>query len=166
MEHGPSLHSEPAPEGAGLRALVIVASLLIAATVTLTFGQVFLRYILNSPQTWVEEVGRYLFIWITFLGAAVAFARDTHIRVDAIVELFSRRVARAGDLLRRLIELIAVGALLYSGIMVAWKHRNATFYTMPEVPMAFFYWAVPVGSALALFYALRGILRWQRGTKV
>lgn len=163
MEHGPALNPEPVPEGAGLRTLVVVASLLVGATVTLTFGQVVLRYLFNSPQTWVEEVGRYLFIWITFLGAAVAFARDTHIRVDAIVELFSRPVARIGDLVRRLIELVAVVALVYSGALVAWKHRNATFYTMPDVPMAIFYLAVPIGSALALFYVLRGIVRWRRG---
>ena len=150
-------------ESLDLRLLTLIASLLVAATVSLTFAQVVLRYLFNNPQTWVEEVGRYLFIWITFLGAAVAFARDSHIRVDAVMELFGRKVARGGDLVRRFIELAAVGALLYSGILVAWKHRNAKFYTMPDVPQVIFYLAVPVGSALAAFYILRGIARWTHG---
>ena len=154
--------TEPGPEGPGLRLLVLIASLLIAATVSLTFGQVVLRYVFNQPQTWAEEVGRYLFIWITFLGAAVAFARDTHIRVDAVMELFGPAVARAGDVIRRLIEAAAVGALLYSGILVAWKQRDARFYTMPDVPQVIFYLAVPIGSAFGLFYVLRGIIRRKR----
>jgi C4-dicarboxylate transporter DctQ subunit len=161
--------TEPAPagddgstrEGVDLRLLTLIASLLVAATVSLTFLQVVLRYIFNSPLTWVEEVGRYLFIWITFLGAAVAFARDTHIRVDAVIGLFGKKVARGGDLLRRLVEAAAMAMLLYSGILVAWKHRNASFYTMPDMPQVIFYLAVPVGSALALLYVLRNILRWK-----
>lgn len=161
--HQPGQDSGPGREGLDLRLLTLIASLLLAATVSLTFAQVVLRYVFNSPQTWVEEVGRYLFIWITFLGAAVAFARDTHIRVDAIMELFSRQTARVGDLIRRLIELACVASLLYSGILVAWKHRNAKFYTMPDVPQVIFYLAVPVGSAFALFYVLRGIVRWRQG---
>nr|WP_295467076.1 TRAP transporter small permease [Mesorhizobium sp.] len=148
-------------ESVDLRILTLIASLLLAATVSLTFGQVVLRYFFNNPQTWAEEVGRYLFIWITFLGAAVAFARDTHIRVDAVIALLGSKVARGGDLFRRLVEAAAVAMLLYSGILVAWKHRNASFYTMPDMPQVIFYLAVPVGSALALFYVMRGIMRWK-----
>jgi len=148
-------------ESVDLRILTLIGSLLLAATVSLTFGQVLLRYFFNNPQTWAEEVGRYLFIWITFLGAAVAFARDTHIRVDAVIALLGSKVARRGDLFRRLVEAAAVAMLLYSGILVAWKHRNASFYTMPDMPQVIFYFAVPVGSALALFYVMRGIMRWK-----
>lgn len=149
------------PESLDLRILTLIGSVLVAATVCLTFGQVVLRYFFNNPQTWAEEVGRYIFVWITFIGAAAAFGRDTHIKVDAIMGLFGKKIARGADLLRRFVEVAAVAMLLYSGILVAWKHRNATFYTMPDVPQAIFYLAVPVGSALALFYLLRGILRWK-----
>jgi len=159
--HLPTGEQGSRPEGLDLRLLTLIGSVLIAATVSLTFTQVVLRYFFNSPQTWAEEVGRYLFIWITFLGAAAAFARDTHIRVDAVMSLFGPKVERAADLVRRAIEAVAVGALLYSGMLVAWKHRNASFYTMPDMPQVIFYLAVPVGSALALFYVLRGMLRWK-----
>jgi len=160
--HQPGQESGSGRESPDLRLLTLIASLLVAATVGLTFAQVVLRYVFNTPQTWVEEVGRYLFIWITFLGAAAAFSRDTHIRVDAVMALFGKSVAGGADLIRRLIELAGVAALLYSGILVAWKHRNAKFYTMPDVPQVIFYLAVPVGSAFALFYVLRGIARWKR----
>jgi TRAP-type C4-dicarboxylate transport system permease small subunit len=149
-------------ESLDLRLLTLIASLLVAATVSLTFAQVVLRYVFNNPQAWAEEVGRYLFVWITFLGAAAAFSRDAHIRVDVLVNRFGAKSARIGDLLRRLVEFAGAAALLYSGVLVAMKHRNATFYTIPEFPQVIFYLAVPVGSALTLFYILRGIVRWKR----
>jgi len=149
-------------ESLDLRLLTLLASVLVAATVSLTFAQVVLRYVFNNPQAWAEEVGRYLFVWITFLGAAAAFARDTHIRIDVVLNLFGERAMRAGDLVRRFVELTAAAALLYSGILVAWKHRKAPFYTIPELPQAIFYVAVPVGSLIALIYIVRGVARWKR----
>jgi len=149
-------------EGLDLRLLTLIASLLVAATVGLTFTQVVLRYFFNNPQSWAEEVGRYLFVWITFVGAAVAFARDSHIRVDAVMALLGKKTERGADLVRRIGEFAAVALLLYSGILVAWKQRNSVFYTMPDVSQLFFYAAVPVGSAFAVVYVLRGLARWKR----
>lgn len=145
-----------------LRLLTLIASLLVAVTVSLTFMQVILRYFFNNPQTWVEEVGRYLFVWITFLGVAAAYFRDTHIRVDAVMSLIGGRVQRGADLLRRFVDAAAIAALLYSGILVAWKQRFTKFYTMPDVPQVIFYLAVPVCAAFALVYVVHGIVRWTR----
>lgn len=154
--------SEPPREGRGLRLLTFVASLLVATIVALTFAQVVLRYVFNNPQSWVEEVGRYLFVWITFLGAAAAFSRDTHIRVDALVLLMGKRAQRLVDLLRRAADLVAAAVLLYAGVLVAWRNRTVSFYTVPELPQLLFYAAAPVGAALMLFYVLRGLAAWQR----
>jgi TRAP-type C4-dicarboxylate transport system permease small subunit len=146
------------PETGGAKAIVVVAAAMVGLTVALTFAQVVLRYGFNNPQTWAEEAGRYLFVWITFLGAAVAFGRDSHIKVDAVVLLMSRRTVAVADIARRLVELAAVGMLLYTGVLVAWKYRKASFYTVPDMPQVVFYLAVPVGAALMLYFILRGFL--------
>ncbi|MBM6581199.1 TRAP transporter small permease [Microvirga sp. BT689] len=141
-----------------MRLLLLIASILVAATVGLSFVQVVLRYIFNNPQAWSEEVGRYLFVWITFLGSAVAFARDSHIKVDAIPALLGPAGMRISDILRRLVELAAIGMLLYSGIIVAWRNRFSFFYTIPDAPQVLFYLAVPVGSFFMFWYILRGLI--------
>jgi len=145
-----------------VRLILAVASILVAATVALSFAQVILRYVFNNPQSWAEEVGRYLFVWITFLGSAVAFSRDTHIKVDAVAALFGPTGLRISDVLRRLVELVAVCVLLYSGIIVAWRNRSSSFYTLPDAPQLLFYLAVPVGSAFMLCYILRGLFSLRR----
>ena len=47
-----------------------VLALLMAAMVVVITAQVWYRFILNDPLSWSEELGRYLFVWISFLGAA------------------------------------------------------------------------------------------------
>ena len=146
-----------------VRLLLAVGSALVAAIVLLTFIQVVLRYFFGNPQAWAEEVSRYLFVWITFLGIAVAFSRDSHIRLDALVGLLPERPWSVFDKFRRLVELAAMVMMLYSGVLVAWQYRTTTFYTVQGVPRVVFYLAVPVGGLIALVYVVRG--RMTRHTK-
>jgi TRAP-type transport system small permease protein len=62
----------------------IIAALFGATTVAIAL-QVFFRYILNNSLTWSEEISRYLFTWITFLGAAAAIRENQHVVIDFIV---------------------------------------------------------------------------------
>jgi len=45
----------------------------------LSFGQVIARYAFGHPITWTEEVCRYLFVWVVFVGAGVAERSRAHI---------------------------------------------------------------------------------------
>lgn len=141
-----------------VRLLLVVGAILVAAIVVLTFTQVILRFFFGNPQSWAEEVSRYLFVWITFLGVAIGFAKDTHIRLDALVGLLPHKPWLVADTFRRLVELAAVAIMLWSGALAAWQYRGTTFYTVQGVPRVIFYLAVPVGAALALIYVVRGLV--------
>ena len=71
-------------EGA-CRALEAVIALLLAIMVVLVFGNVVLRYAFNSGITVSEEVSRWLFVWMTFLGAIVAMKENGHLGTDMLV---------------------------------------------------------------------------------
>lgn len=60
-------------------------ALMLAIMVLLVFGNVVLRYGFNSGILLSEEVSRWLFIWITFLGAVVALRERAHLGVDMLV---------------------------------------------------------------------------------
>ena len=53
--------------------------------VVLVFGNVFMRYALNSGFTLSEELSRWLFVWMTFLGAVVALRDNGHLGTDMLV---------------------------------------------------------------------------------
>jgi TRAP-type C4-dicarboxylate transport system permease small subunit len=57
----------------------------LAAMVVLVFGNVVLRYAFNSGITVSEEVSRWLFVWLTFLGGVVAMKEHAHLGTDALV---------------------------------------------------------------------------------
>lgn len=139
----------------GLKAVVAVGAILMGATLSLTFIQVILRTFFNNPQAWAEEVSRYLFVWVVFLGVAVAAFRDNHIRLDIIDHLLAGRKLRMIKIFQTLIESFAVSLLLYSGILVAWRNRDSSFYTIPSMPQVVFYLSVPVCSLFILWFLIR-----------
>ncbi len=62
--------------------LIVIA---LATMVVLVFGNVVLRYAFNSGITVSEEVSRWLFVWLTFLGAIVALKEHGHLGTDMLI---------------------------------------------------------------------------------
>ena len=70
-----------------LISLLMVAAL--ALMVVLVFGNVVMRYAFNSGFTLSEELSRWLFVWMTFLGAIVAMHERGHLGTDSLVSRLS-----------------------------------------------------------------------------
>jgi TRAP-type C4-dicarboxylate transport system permease small subunit len=66
--------------------LKIAITLCLAVMVVLVFGNVVLRYGFNLGITVSEEISRWLFVWLTFLGAIVAMREHGHLGVDTLVK--------------------------------------------------------------------------------
>lgn len=144
----------------GVETIVVVLMAVMVAALAL---QVFYRFVVQDPLSWTEELGRYAFVWVTFLGAAVAYRHGTHIVVETILLLLppGAQVALvwAGDALctLALVVLVVQGA----GIVEATANVKAT---MLQVPMSWVYASVPVSAAIMLAYQVeRSVRRW-RGT--
>lgn len=67
------------------RALEAVIAICLAVMVVLVFGNVLLRYGFNSGITLSEELSRWLFVWMTFMGAVVALKEHGHLGTDMLV---------------------------------------------------------------------------------
>jgi TRAP-type transport system small permease protein len=98
------------------RALEVVMAAALAVMVVLVFGNVVLRYGFNSGITLSEEVSRWLFVWLTFLGAIVAMREHAHLGSDMLVSrlpAFGKKVCLvAGHLL-----MLYIAWLLFSGAL-------------------------------------------------
>jgi TRAP-type C4-dicarboxylate transport system permease small subunit len=68
--------------------ILIVLSIL---TVVVVFIQVIMRYIFGSSLVWSEELARYAFIWMIYIGVSYGVKRQAHISVDAFALLFKRK---------------------------------------------------------------------------
>jgi TRAP-type C4-dicarboxylate transport system permease small subunit len=67
---------------------------LLAVIFVVMVLQVSCRYVLGSPLVWSEEVARYLYIWVCFLGAPIALRRGNHIAITLFVDWLPAKLTR------------------------------------------------------------------------
>jgi TRAP-type C4-dicarboxylate transport system permease small subunit len=92
--------------------LKAVIAVFLAIMVVLVFGNVVLRYAFNSGITVSEELSRWLFVWVTFLGAIVAMREHAHLGVDSLVKRLPTGGKRAALIVSHLLMLFATWLLL------------------------------------------------------
>jgi TRAP-type C4-dicarboxylate transport system permease small subunit len=84
----------PTPLDRFCRGLDRVSALALALMAAMVFGNVVLRYVFNSGIAVSEELSRWLFVWMTFLGAVVALKENAHLGTDMLVAPGPHRAAR------------------------------------------------------------------------
>ena len=80
------------PARALARLVAFCAGVLLVMMTFIVLLGVFYRYALGDPIFWIEEVSRYAFAYIVFLGAALSTHRRGHMAVDALVMRLPHRV--------------------------------------------------------------------------
>ncbi len=73
------------------RFLEFLLILLLSAMALMVFVNVIMRYGFNSGINVSEELSRYFFVWLTFIGAVVAFREHSHLGIETLVMFLSRR---------------------------------------------------------------------------
>ena len=159
-----SASSRPRP---GQRAIRVVARVerwliatLMAATVLLTLAQVVFRYVLNHPLEWSEELARYCFVWLTFVGAATLLRRpDGHPVIDSVYQHVGPGARRAIAGFSRLAVVVACLAIAAGGLrllLLQWAQLSPSI----ELPMAGVYACMFACPLLGLFWL---IWTWRKG---
>jgi TRAP-type C4-dicarboxylate transport system permease small subunit len=119
--------------------LKLVMAVLLAAMVVLVFGNVVLRYIFNSGIAISEELSRWLFVWMVFLGAIVGLREHAHLGVDSFVKLLSPTG-------RKICFALSHALMLYASVLLtegSWKQTVLNWDTT----------APASGLSVGLFYA-------------
>src|SRR5262249_25807102 len=89
------------------RLLEFAIAVLLAGMVLMVFGNVVLRYAFNSGIVVSEELSRWLFVWVTFLGAIVALKERSHLGTDFLIARLPVRGRQACLVLGHLLMLAA-----------------------------------------------------------
>ncbi len=136
----------------------IPVAILVAAEIAILLAGVVARYVFRSPLIWSDELASILFLWLAMLGAVVAFRRNEHMRMTALV-------SRASPATRAFFEVFATGAALAFLLLVAWPAyeyaHDEVFITTPalEIPNAWRAAALPVGVGLMTILAVLRLAR-------
>lgn len=131
-------------------ALEYLSMALVTLMALLVIAQVVLRYVFNDPLTWSEELARFSFIFLAFIGIGAAYGRRRHMAIDAIVILLPPGIKRIVEVSVAAIAtafLIAVIVIAFRSIAELYKMEVTT--PAMELPMAYIYLVIPLGlSAL------------------
>lgn len=137
------------------------ALLIFYCVLVLTMAvEVVRREVFSNSSVWGEEIVRYSFIYLVWIGAAAAVRERAHIRIDVIFDMVSPRVKAWLYLFGDFVMLIVAGFALYwswESLMVSMKFGSVSHGL--RISMAWFLVAVPLGMALLLYRLLQSIKR-------
>ena len=129
------------------QALSYLIAAALALMVVLVFGNVFMRYAFISGFTLSEELSRWLFVWVTFMGAVVALRSKSHLGTDMLVG----KLGPAGKKFcmgLSLLLMLYCQWLLFKGAYEQTVINLTSTSAVMEVSMAWFYASGMVFSAL------------------
>ena len=144
------------------RLLGALMVLFLFAMVIMVFGNVVMRYGFNSGITLSEELSRWLFVWMTFLGAVVALNERGHLGTDSLIA----RLPVAGQKLclgLSLLSMLWVCWLIFDGAWAQTKINLETTSAVMETSMGYFYASGVAFAVLAAPILLLNLLRLVTG---
>jgi TRAP-type C4-dicarboxylate transport system permease small subunit len=132
--------------------LALCGSLLAVMVVVAALG-VFFRFVLHASLSWSEEFDSYLFVWLTFLGAAAGVKMRAHPEVRAIPDRMPRFThAILADFTDGAVLALGLIFVVYGSEMVSMMGTE-TAASLP-VSMVYPYLSIPVGGALLIWHSL------------
>jgi TRAP-type transport system small permease protein len=137
------------------RTIVGVAILVMVLAI---FGQVFYRNVLDSYLTWAEEVARFSFVWLVFMGSTSAFLSRSHLSIDFIPEILSRK----GRIILDTVVCLVVFLFMIVLVTYGWRLTMRTMtQTAPAtgIIMGYIYIAMPISAVLMGAYSIVDLVR-------
>ncbi len=131
---------------------VYLASFFLVAFSVLVVLQVFMRYVMNSPLSWSEELARFALVWFVWIAGSYAVKFQRHVKFTVLVNLLGKKFPVAQRLLNILVFLIWLGFLLImtylSWNQVADQAATGQVSAAARVPMSVAYFGLTLGIAL------------------
>lgn len=142
----------------------IICVIVLAAMTAVIFIQIIIRHLsafIMLPMAWTEEIGRYLFIYAVYVGAAYATKRLAHQKVDILPIM-------VGDTGKLIFNLISdIGVIVFAAFMAyyGWQVVNQVAFVLPQkapatkLNMGLAYAGPALGMTLCFFRSIQNIFR-------
>jgi TRAP-type C4-dicarboxylate transport system permease small subunit len=135
--------------------------------VDVTWG-VFTRYALGEQAKWSEELARFLLVWVSLLGGALAFGKKAHLGVDYFVNLLHPAAHKLTAVFAHLVVLFfGAEVLLLGGINVV-SDALTLEQTTPALgwKMGYVYLALPISGFFVMLFTLENLIETLTGRPV
>ncbi len=136
----------------------ILASLFLALIVILSGYGVVMRYFMNSPSAWVEEICVVFFIWFTFLASSALCKNNELIRIDFVLSKLSPQIANFIDgVIQPIIMIFCLSFMIYLGIKLL-PMSQMRFTPALRISYIYIYAIIPISALFMFYYEVRKII--------
>lgn len=133
---------------------------LLSGSVLLIFFQVVMRYIFKNSLAWSEELARYLFLYMIWIGASYAVKRESHLRIEIIKDKIPENYQKSFETFIMLIWLaFSVFLFIYSLKLTVMIHARGQLSPAMRIPMSYAYASVPIGTGLMCVRIIQKLVR-------
>ncbi|MET3699823.1 C4-dicarboxylate transporter DctQ subunit [Bacillus oleivorans] len=142
-----------------LETLLMVPLFLIGMCVCI-FG-VFMRYILNNPVHWIEEIFALTIVWSIFIGFSTALKNNNHIALDLLYAFLPKRVQRFLDLVGYTIGMMFSIFFIYYGFQMVFEaYRVGGVSLEAKIPLWIESMIMPIGGLLLFLAYLEKLINY------
>jgi len=114
------------------------------------FLEIISRYFLMFQIMWSEEIARYLFIWIVFLGSAYAFKENLHLYIDIFINKIPLPYRNYINIVHYILILIFLILLVYYGIEYSKIFWYDPISTVRFIHLGWIYSIMPLSGVLMI----------------
>lgn len=124
---------------------------LMVVEVVVVFAQVVTRYVFHSPLAWSEELARYMFIWLVWIGAAYATKLRKNIIIDVVASKFKGNVKLISEIINFVLFVVLMLFMLWTTSTVMMQvYESNSIGTGTHLPMWIVWLSLPLSMALNL----------------
>jgi TRAP-type transport system small permease protein len=137
---------------------------ILGAMAAMVFVNVALRFLTDHSILWVEELSRYLMIWLTFLGSGLVLRYGAHVGIDTLQDRFPRLAPKIRAVIVFLL-LVFFATMIWLGaryVVLTWGQTTPVL----QIPIGAVYLAVPIGFALMVLHLLLMAAPYVRQSRV
>ena len=139
-----------------LACVILSGTALVVITLMIPFG-VFMRYVMNDPQSWPEPASVVLMVMFSFIGGAAVYRANVHVAVEALLNAVKpdqkRRMLHGVDLCMGAMSLF----MAVYGVQLCRITWNQSMAEFPGLPVGLVYSPIPVAGVLTLLFLIERV---------
>ncbi|WP_129600641.1 TRAP transporter small permease [Anaerophilus nitritogenes] len=114
--------------------------------------QVIMRYVFNNSLSWSEELGKFLFVWLSWLGISIGHRRKEHIKITLLIDKLPYKLNKLAEAISELIVIVICGITMYYGFTMINIQMNIP-YAGIKISTAWGYLSLVLGCAIFIIRA-------------
>lgn len=136
-----------------------ICMVLLSVFTVILFIQVVMRYVFNNSLSWSEELARYLFIWLVFIGISYGAKQMKHLKIDVFLNVFPKKFRPYVIIFADVVVLVFAVIVIYSAYTIVMQYmKMGSSSPALRIPTWFIQSSSIVGYGLTMIRQIQTII--------